>query len=143
MSTAASSPQKLVALAGYTDICGGIVEIVNAVRVAAARNVNALMTASYWETGHPIVEAEQKGKRRAVYNEQLIARLSSDLGQQFGRGFSSRNLEQMCQFYLTWSIPQTLSAQSPNLSTPDAELLQKELEKTRLLLESRRRQGTK
>lgn len=120
MSKTVSSPQKLVALAGYTDICGGIVEIVNAARVAAARNVNALMTASYWEIGRRIVEAEQKGKRRAGYGEQLIARLSSDLGQQFGRGFSSRNLEQMRQFYLTWSIPQTLSAQSLNLLLPAA-----------------------
>lgn len=111
MTKAASSPQKLRAFAGYTNICGGIVEIVNAARVAAARNVNALMTASYWEIGRRIVEAEQKGKRRAGYGEQLIARLSSCLGQQIGRGFSSRNLEQMRQFYLTLSILQTLSAE--------------------------------
>jgi DUF1016 N-terminal domain len=143
MSTAASSPQKLVALAGYTDICGGIVEIVNAVRVAAARDVNALMTASYCEIGRPILEAEQKGKRRAGNGVQLIARLSSDLGQQFGRVFSSRNLEQIRQFYLTCSIPQTLSAIYQNLLSPDAKLLKKELEKTKLLLESRGRQGTK
>ena len=69
------------------------------------------MTASYWEIGRRIVEAELKGKRRAGYGEQLIVRLPSDFSQQFGRGFTSRNLEQMCQFYLTWSIAQTLSAQ--------------------------------
>jgi hypothetical protein len=143
MSNAISSPQKLVALAGYIDIYGGIVEIFNAARVSAARNVNALMTASYWEIGRRIVEVKQKGKRRAGYGEQLISRLSSDLGRQYGLGFSSLNLEQMRQFYLTLSIPQTRSAQSPNLSPPDAELRQKELEKTRLLFELRSRQGTK
>jgi predicted nuclease of restriction endonuclease-like (RecB) superfamily len=97
---------------GYFDVRSGIVELLNAARQAAARNVNALMTASYWEIGRRIVEAEQKGKRRAGYGEQLIERLSADLTQQFGRGFSARNLEQMRQFYLTWAIPQTLSAES-------------------------------
>ena len=52
--------------AGYSDVRSGIVELLNAARQAAARNVNALMTASYWEIGRRIVEAEQKGKRRAL-----------------------------------------------------------------------------
>jgi predicted nuclease of restriction endonuclease-like (RecB) superfamily len=97
---------------GYVDIRGRIVELLSAARQAAARNVNALMTASYWEIGRRIVEAEQKGKRRAGYGEQLIERLSIDLTQQFGRGFSARNLEQMRQFFVTWPFPQTLSAES-------------------------------
>jgi predicted nuclease of restriction endonuclease-like (RecB) superfamily len=105
--------QKVSAVpAGYVDVRIGIVELLNAARQAAARNVNALMTASYWEIGRRIVQAEQKGKRRAGYGEQLIERLSADLTQQFGRGFSVRNLEQMRQFYLTWAIPQTPSAES-------------------------------
>ena len=65
--------------AGYVDVRSGIVELLNAARQAAARNVNALMTASYWEIGRRIVEAEQKGKRRAGYGEQLMERLSTDL----------------------------------------------------------------
>ena len=96
--------------ASYAEVCRAIVELLQAARQTAARNVNALMTASYWEIGRRIVEAEQKGKRRAGYGEQLIERLSLDLTQQFGRGFSGRNLEQMRQFYCIWAIPQTLSA---------------------------------
>jgi predicted nuclease of restriction endonuclease-like (RecB) superfamily len=107
------SPQKIPALpTGYVGICSGIVELLNATRQAAARNINSLMTASYWEIGRRIVQAEQKGKRRAGYGEQLMKRLSQDLTAQFGRGFSKRNLEQMRQFFLTWPIAQTLSAQS-------------------------------
>ena len=63
------------------------------------------MTASYWEIGHRIVEAEQKGKRRAGYGEQLIERLSIDLTQAFGRGFSADNLENMRRFFLAYSVP--------------------------------------
>lgn len=104
--------------AAYIDVRIGIVEMLNAARQATARNVNAFMTASYWEIGRRIVEAEQKGKRRAGYGAQLIERLSLDLTQQFGRGFSARNLEQMRQFYLTWRIPQTVSAEfSKQLTT--------------------------
>jgi len=99
---------------GYTRIHKGIVELLDAARHAAARSVNALMTASYWEIGHRIVEAEQQGKRRAGYGEQLIERLSADLTTQFGRGFSMKNLESMRRFFLAYPrypIPQTVSAE--------------------------------
>lgn len=85
--------------AGYASIHGGIVDLLDAARQTAARSVNALMTASYWEIGRRIVEAEQQGKRRAGYGEQLIERLASDLTQQFGRGFSRQNLQQMRSFF--------------------------------------------
>lgn len=101
--------------AGYAAVHVGIVDLLQAARAQAARSVNALMTASYWEIGRRIVEAEQKGKRRAGYGEQLIARLSSDLTAQFGRGFSADNLENMRRFYLTYpptAISETLSRKS-------------------------------
>ena len=103
--------------AGYAGIHGGIVELLDAARQAAARSVNALMTASYWEIGRRIVEAEQQGKRRAGYGEQLIARLSADLTARFGRGFSPDNLENMRRFFLAYpvsEISQTLSGKLDN-----------------------------
>lgn len=63
------------------------------------------MTASYWEIGRRIVEAEQKGKPRAGYGEQLIERLSLDLTQQFGRGVSPDNLENRRRFFLVNPAP--------------------------------------
>lgn len=93
-----------------TDIAG----LLRQARGLAVRSVNAVMTASYWEVGRRIVEAEQKGKRRAAYGEQLIEQLAVDLTVEFGRGFSKQNLHQMCAFYLRWPAPQivqTLSGQ--------------------------------
>ncbi|QTD44090.1 PDDEXK nuclease domain-containing protein [Ottowia testudinis] len=110
LQAAGESPAALPA--GYAGIHGGIVEVLDAARRATARSVNALMTASYWEIGRRIVEAEQKGKRRAGYGEQLIERLSADLTAQFGRGFSRPNLQQMRSFFLTWPIRQTVSSES-------------------------------
>ena len=91
--------------AGYAGIHGGIVALLDAARRAAARSVNVLMTASCWEIGRRIIEAEQKGKRRAGYGEQLIARLSADLTARFGRGFSADNLENMRRFFLAYPLP--------------------------------------
>ena len=106
------TPKAIAMPAGYAGIHGGIVELLDAARQAAARSVNALMTASYWEVGRRIVEAEQQGKRRAGYGEQLIERLSADLTVQFGRGFGVNNLENMRRFFLAYprsEISQTLS----------------------------------
>lgn len=101
--------------AGYVGIHSGIVELLDAARQAAARSVNALMTASYWEIGRRIVEAEQKGKRRAGYGDQLMERLSADLTARFGRGFSPDNLENMRRFFLSYplaAISETVSRKS-------------------------------
>jgi len=109
-AAAGAAPAALPA--GYAGIHRGIVELLDAARQAAARSVNALMTASYWEIGRRIVEAEQQGKRRAGYGEQLMERLSTDLTAQFGRGFGVNNLENMRRFFLAYpasEISQTLS----------------------------------
>ncbi len=103
--------------AGYVGLHGSIVALLDAARHAAARSVNALMTASYWEIGRRIVEAEQHGKRRAGYGEQLIGRLSVDLTARFGRGFSPDNLENMRRFFLAYPQPEiseTASRKSEN-----------------------------
>lgn len=47
--------------AAFIDVQSGTFELLNAARLAEARNINALMTTSYWEIGRRIVEAEQSG----------------------------------------------------------------------------------
>jgi predicted nuclease of restriction endonuclease-like (RecB) superfamily len=90
----------------YGDIHSDIVLLLENARRAAARSVNALMTASYWEIGRRIVQFEQDGADRAAYGEALIQRLALDLSNRFGRGFSYRNLSQMRAFYLAWPLEQ-------------------------------------
>lgn len=74
--TSYSKASAATLLSGYAGIRGGIVELLDAARHAAARSVNSLMTANYWEVGRRIIQAEQKGSRRAGDGEQLIERLS-------------------------------------------------------------------
>jgi predicted nuclease of restriction endonuclease-like (RecB) superfamily len=62
------------------------------------------------------VEYEQKGRQRAQYGKEVIKALSSRLTDEFGSGFSDRNLAYMRTFYLQYHelrpILQTVSAKS-------------------------------
>jgi len=68
----------------YDNVRDGIVELLKAARSAAARNVNSIMTAVYWDIGRRIVEFEQAGKKRADYGEVLIERLAKDISVRLG-----------------------------------------------------------
>jgi len=81
-------------------------------RYSIVRQVNITIVNTYFEIGRMIAEDEQKGMKRASYGEETLLNLSKQLTIEFGKGFSERNLKLMRQFYLTYSIGQTLSAQS-------------------------------
>jgi hypothetical protein len=89
---------------GYGGLIGGIAELLEAARRTAARTVNALMTATYWEIGRRIVKFGQQGQERAAYGEQILSKLSEDLTGRFGRGFGVDNLELFRAFNLTYPI---------------------------------------
>jgi hypothetical protein len=96
----------------YDGLLSGVVCLIGEARRASGRTINAIMTATYWETGRRIVETEQAGKRRAGYGEELLKKLSVDLTSRFGRGFSVKNLENMRRFfaaYRTATISETPS----------------------------------
>ncbi len=101
----------------YPDIHGGIVALLESARCAAARSVNALMTATYWEIGRRIVEFEQGGEERADYGQALLKRLSVDLSNRFGRGFSERNLGPMRLFYQAWPVEKLCQTSAGQLPT--------------------------
>ena len=103
---------------GYQQVLSEIKQLVQQARVASARSVNAVMTATYWEIGRRIVQIEQKGKTRAEYGEALIRKLSTDLTKIYKRGFSERNVKKYRKFYLLYSYIRkgpTVSAQSYKL----------------------------
>lgn len=99
--------------AGYAAWSGGISTLLDESRRQAARSVNAILTATYWEIGRRIVEFVQAGETRAEYGDEVLERLSRDLTQRFGKGFGKSTLFQMRGFYLTHAdIFQTLSGKS-------------------------------
>lgn len=77
----------------------------------AKHSINHIMTEAYWQIGRLIVEDKQKGNEKATYGEGLIKELSKRLSEEYGKGFSKRNLHNMVKFYNTFPIVQTVSAQ--------------------------------
>lgn len=69
---------------------------------------------TYFEIGRMIVEEEQEGKERADYGKQILKELSDVLTEEFGKGFSVDNLENMRRFYLVYGKSETLSRISEN-----------------------------
>jgi len=104
----------------YATVLSDVTELMEAARRAAARSVNAVMTATYWEIGRRIVELEQRGESRAEYGKQIIERLAKDLSDRLGRGFQKSNLFQMRAFYLTY----THLERSLSLETISPEIFQ-------------------
>lgn len=86
-----------------------ISRILNEARTKVATTVNTAMVAAYWHIGKLIVE-EQGGESNASYGDNLIDSIAKRLTDNFGKGFSARNLRNMRQFYIAFPIWQTVSA---------------------------------
>lgn len=61
-----------------------------------------------------IIEIQQ-GDERANYGDAVLDKLSQKLTNEFGKGFSSRNLRTMRKFYLMYPIWKTVSAKYSDL----------------------------
>lgn len=76
--------------------------LIHASKVQVVQSVNTIMVQTYWQIGKTIVEDEQKGQTRAEYGKEQLKQISKELTKEFGKGFDSRNLRNMRQFYLTF-----------------------------------------
>ncbi len=96
----------------YDAVLNEVAALLEAARRAAARSINAVMTATYWQIGRRLVEVEQEEQNKAEYGERMVERLSQGSTARFGRSFGRRNLFQMRAFYLAYAQKvQTVPAQ--------------------------------
>jgi predicted nuclease of restriction endonuclease-like (RecB) superfamily len=112
---------RRLAIKTYNNLLERIAEILNQARTKVIREINRAQVLAYWAIGREIVEFEQKGRRRAEYGKKVLIRLSEDLTQKFGKGFSVDNLQLMRRFYLTYpdkfQIYETMSRKSQKSET--------------------------
>lgn len=90
-----------------------IKQILVQARQKSYQAINTAMVEAYWNIGKTIVLEEQNGKDRADYGKAIIKTIAKELSDEFGRGFSERNVLYFRKFYLTFpddEISQTLSA---------------------------------
>ena len=74
------------------------------------QTVNTEMLNLYWNIGKAIMKIQQ-GDERASYGDAILDKLSLKLTNEFGKGFSRRNLERMRKFYICFPIATTVSSQ--------------------------------
>ncbi len=90
--------------------------ILHAARQQSYRAVNTAMVEAYWQIGRRIVEHEQGGEARAAYGQGVLAALAARLTEDFGKGFTTANLRNFRQFYLTFTDEQIRYALRSNLT---------------------------
>jgi hypothetical protein len=71
-----------IASGDYAGLHKDVVSVVESVRRTAARNVNAVMTAAYWEIGRRIVASEQGGQWPPGYRSNVLQHISATCGQR-------------------------------------------------------------
>lgn len=94
----------------YSRLLDNIGLAIEQARQNAVKAINTELVKVNWEIGRHIVEYEQHGRERAEYGSELLAKLSNDLRQRYGKGFGRRNILDMRRFYLAYQKWQTVSA---------------------------------
>ena len=86
-----------LALPGEDVLLGDIRHLIQSARERAAQAVNAELTLLHWHIGQRIRQ-DILHLARAEYGQQIVSTLSRQLTQEFGRGFSAKNLFHMIRF---------------------------------------------
>ena len=81
------------------DILGESCAIIDKYKAAAYRTINLFLIERNWLLGKRIAEEELNGKNRADYGLAVITKLSKELTNIYGKGFTKTNLYSFYQFY--------------------------------------------
>ena len=102
-------PKQPVKKQFYNTLVSQIGDLLQQGRKQVAYAVNNILVETYWQIGKYIVEYEQGGEVKAEYGEALLLKLSKDLTQAYGKGFSRSNISYMRKFYKIFQICETPS----------------------------------
>jgi DUF1016 N-terminal domain len=90
-------------------------QLINETRNRVAASVNSELTMLYWHIGSRI-RTEVLQNERAEYGEQIVATVSRQLTEEFGKGFARPNLFRMLGFAEKFSNEEIVSTLSRQLS---------------------------
>ena len=90
--------------------------IITVARENAYQAVNIALVQRNWLIGRRIAEEELRGEDRAEYGLEIVKKLSKELTNEFGKGFTKTNLYNFYMFYKTFpEIFHSLSGKSQSL----------------------------
>lgn len=94
----------------YESLLQSVGDALSRGRQKVASYIGAQTVRTYWEIGKYIVEYEQNGHEKAEYGSSTLKKLSRDLSERYGSGFSMSNINKMRKLYIEYPILQTVSA---------------------------------
>jgi hypothetical protein len=77
-----------------SDLVERVSSLIDQARESIASYANATLTMTYWQVGS-MIDAEVLNEERAEYGAQILATLSRELVERFGRGFEEANLRRI------------------------------------------------
>jgi len=92
-----------------------IKELIEQSKQQIAVSVNATITALYWQIGSTIKNEVLKNNR-AEYGQQIVQTLSAQLKEEYGKGWSEKQLRHCMQFAVVFEDEQIVSALRRQLS---------------------------
>ncbi len=98
-----------------SEIFNEIHSLIEESRREVSVSVNAVMTMLYWQIGKRINQ-EILGNKRAEYGQQVVEKLSSQLTEEYGKGWSKRQLHHCLRFAETFPHEEIVNAVSTQLS---------------------------
>jgi predicted nuclease of restriction endonuclease-like (RecB) superfamily len=107
------APTRLDVPPDFPVLLGDIRDLIETARTRVAVGVNSTLLLRNWSIGSRI-RKDILGKERAPYGKKIVATLSQQLTQEYGKGFERTELFRMIQFSATYAdeqIVQTLSRQ--------------------------------
>jgi hypothetical protein len=90
-------------------------ELISSARSSVVSTVNSTLTMLYWNIGKRVNEEILKNER-AEYGKQIVATLSHQLTQEFGKGWGERQLRHCIRFAETFPDSKIVSALRRQLS---------------------------
>jgi predicted nuclease of restriction endonuclease-like (RecB) superfamily len=140
MAKTRTEPKKTTTLARSGSAAPAVARVATEIRdlIEAARShvsvtANLALVNLYWNIGQIIAQEIPEEETRAGYGEKLVEHLGSILSQDYGSGFSARNLWDMKRFFGKFQILQTLAAESGAseiCQTPSRESVEREILQT-------------
>lgn len=98
-----------------TDLVHNVQKLIKQSKQELAVTENATMTQLYWEIG-TLLNKEILHNRRAEYGKQIVATLSAELTNEYGKGWSEKQIRHCLRFAETFPEFKIVSAMQRQLS---------------------------
>lgn len=122
-----------------TQLAEKIESLVTEARRNVASVANTAQVYTYYEIGRYIIEDEQGGKVRAEYGKGILKRVSEQLTERLGKGWSEENLRQMRKFFAIYSgLLSNVHGEFSKIPDTVLEIENKEIPDTALEIRSQR-----